>query len=88
MNDIVSTKDLASVLGISDRRIQQLTKESILPAETRGRYSLPQSIQKYISYQLTLERKKFKKHDLDINKVRLARENTEARIKEIELQKL
>ena len=88
MNEIITTKELASVLGITDRRVQQLTKGSILPCEKRGRYNLPQSIQKYITYQLSLERKKYKKHNLDINKVRLARENTEARIKEIELQKL
>lgn len=88
MNDIIKTKDLASALGISERRIQQLTKEDILPFEKRGYYSLRQSIQKYISYQLLLDRKKYKKNDTDINEARKRREFADAEIREMELQKL
>lgn len=47
---IVSTKEICEILGLSDRRIQQLAKEDILVRVSHGKYDLPGSIQNYINY--------------------------------------
>lgn len=46
----VSTKEICEILGLSDRRIQQLAKEEILVRVSHGKYDLPTSIQNYIEY--------------------------------------
>lgn len=46
----VSTKEICEILGLSERRIQQLAKEEILIRISHGKYDLPTSIQKYIDY--------------------------------------
>lgn len=47
----VSTSELATVLGLSVRRIQQMIQDGKLPTSRRGKLSLCQSVQKYISFQ-------------------------------------
>lgn len=47
----VSTSELATVLGLSVRRIQQMVQDGKLPTVRRGKLSLCQSVQKYISFQ-------------------------------------
>ncbi|MEN8702486.1 hypothetical protein [Bacillus infantis] len=49
---IVSTKKISEILGVTTRRIQQLTDEGALVRMARGQYDLPASIKKYIEYQI------------------------------------
>ena len=46
----VRTFELAAVLGLSDRRINQLAREGILPRTSRGQYPLADAVQAYIRY--------------------------------------
>ncbi len=43
-------KTIATLLLISDRRVQQLTKEGIIPKAERGKYHLAPTVQGYIRY--------------------------------------
>lgn len=43
------TKDMASFLGVTDRRLQQLVDEGIAVREARGKYSALETIGNYIS---------------------------------------
>lgn len=45
-----SVLKMASLLMLSDRRIQQLAKEGVLPKSARGKYELAPTVQAYISY--------------------------------------
>lgn len=46
---IVSTKELATILGVTDRRVRQLGNEGVIvPAEGKGRWELPASVQGYL----------------------------------------
>lgn len=46
----VSTTELAMVIGVTARRIQQLTQDGTLNTEKRGRYLLADNVQRYITY--------------------------------------
>ncbi len=47
---IVTTSDLAKILGLTDRRIRQLVQEGILTQVTRGNFRLPEVVQAYTKY--------------------------------------
>lgn len=46
----VTVHDLAQLLGIGPRRVQQLVREKIIARGTRGRYPLPESVRGYVRY--------------------------------------
>ena len=50
MDTIVTTSDLARVLGLSDRRIRQLHQEEVLKQVTRGNFRLTEAVQAYIKF--------------------------------------
>ena len=45
-----SVKDVAKLLNLSPRRVQQLAKEGIIPKTEGGRYELAPAVQGYIGY--------------------------------------
>ncbi len=47
----VSTSELACVLGITGRRIRQLSEDGQLEKQGQGRFNLADSVQRYISFQ-------------------------------------
>ena len=49
---IGTTAELAALVGVSTRRIQQLTAEGILPTAAKGRYLLSASVQAYLAHKL------------------------------------
>jgi len=51
LDTIVSTKELAIVLGLSTRRIQQLVQDGQFEAIKRGRFNLAKSVSRYIELQ-------------------------------------
>lgn len=61
----VSTTELARVLGLSARRVQQMAQDGTVPPATRGRFRLNDSVQRYIAFvtgnQLSEEEKKTEK---------------------------
>jgi hypothetical protein len=69
-NKIVNVKEIANILNITDRRIQQLVSENIIIKESRGSYDLIKSVQNYIAYLVKYEKtrqcqiKKLKKEKL------------------------
>lgn len=46
----ISTTELAAVLGISARRVQQLTQDGVLDTVSRGKFALSEAVQSYIRY--------------------------------------
>lgn len=49
-NTIVNSITLATILGITDRRVRQLVQEGIIDAKARGKYELVKTIQQYCNY--------------------------------------
>lgn len=48
----VSTAELSEILGVTPRRIQQLTNDKALVRVERGQFDLTRSIKKYIEYEV------------------------------------
>ena len=46
----VSSTELATVLGLSVRRIQQLAQDGTVPTVSKGKFLLADSVQRYIKY--------------------------------------
>jgi len=46
----ISTTELARVLGLSVRRIQQMAQDGTVPPATKGRFRLNDSVQRYITF--------------------------------------
>lgn len=55
INETVSVKVLANVLGITERWVQQLEKQGILEKVGRGRYNLAAAVQGYIAFKIESE---------------------------------
>lgn len=55
VNETVSVKVLANVLGITERWVQQLEKQGILEKVGRGRYNLAAAVQGYIAFKIESE---------------------------------
>jgi Phage DNA packaging protein, Nu1 subunit of terminase len=49
-NPTYPVSTIAKLLMISERRVQQLTKEGIIPKSERGRYELAPAVQGYIKF--------------------------------------
>lgn len=80
LDDSVGVEDLARVLNVTSRRIQQLAKEGVIPrsdGEIRGKYPLGASISAYI---VNLQRQVSGDDDgetLTLERARLAREQAD-----------
>ncbi len=51
----VSAKDLASVLGLTTRRLQQLAKQGVLAKTGHGKYELGRCVQAYVDWKTNSE---------------------------------
>jgi phage terminase Nu1 subunit (DNA packaging protein) len=49
-NPTYPAKTIAKLLLLTERRVQQLAKEGIIPKSARGRYELGPSVQGYVKY--------------------------------------
>lgn len=85
----VSTTELACVLGITGRRIRQLTEDGDLDKVERGRFNLCDSVQRYIEL---LSRREMSKNDATLEKAKKQAEVTlkasKARIAKMEADEL
>jgi phage terminase Nu1 subunit (DNA packaging protein) len=61
----ISTTELARVLGLSVRRIQQMAQDGTVPPAKKGRFRLNDSVQRYITFitgnQMTEDEQKMEK---------------------------
>lgn len=64
----VSTTELASVLGLTARRIQQMAQDGTITAEGRGRFRLAAATMQYIDFIKERQKKIVTEEDLEIEK--------------------
>ena len=57
----VSTADLAEILGVSARRIQQLAVAGVLRRQSHGEWVLPESVQAFVEHKVQSEIKRLSK---------------------------
>lgn len=76
-----TTAEIATILGISDRRVQQLTKQGVIKQQGRNEYNISEAVQKYISSIQGNTKKEFQEE-----RTKLTKANREKA--EIELQML
>lgn len=50
----VSTSELAAVLGLTVRRVQQLSQDGIIPTVSRGKFLLREAVARFIDYRTRL----------------------------------
>lgn len=85
----VSATELAKVLGLSARRVQQMAQDGTTPTCRRGRYRLADSVQRYIRF---LKSGSMDDEDRDLEKARMIAETaikeSKATIVKLEAQEL
>ena len=72
-NTEVSTTELASILGVTARRVQQMAQDGTIIAVKRGSFNLAESVQRYIAF--------LSSKDKDISQQDKAKQDAELRIK-------
>jgi len=72
-NTEVSTTELASILGVTARRVQQMAQYGTLIAVKRGSFNLADSVQRYINFLTSREK--------DISSQEKAKQDAEVSIK-------
>lgn len=86
---LVSVAELAAVLGLSSKRIYQLSQDGIIASTQRGKYPLADSVQKYIAY---LGRDAVTEDEVKLDKVKRTAEAqlkaSKAKIASLEAQEL
>lgn len=83
----VTQKELARILGISDRRIRQLGEEGFFTrSDDTKKYNLTRCVQEYIRYKVEAETGDTKSVDYD--KERAKHEKTKGEIAKLRLRKL
>lgn len=74
-----SSMDLARLLGITDRRVRQLTNEGVIKRRPEGDYDLTQSIQAYYEFKLMPD------EEVDYNIEKALHERAKRELAELEL---
>lgn len=78
---------IAKLLLITERRVQQLTKDGVIPKAERGRYELAPAVQGYIRYLQDRNLKVDGAEVIDFNAERARKLKAEADIAELEAAK-
>ena len=81
-----TAKQLADLLELTPRRVQQLAAEGVFPKMARGRYPLVECVRAYIGYWRERAEGRFTDNELD--EARLRREQLEVRKKMVEVAKV
>lgn len=69
----VSTSELAMVLGITARRVQQMTQDGTISTEKRGKFRLSDAVQQYIQF---LSKRGASEEDMKLDRSRRAADVT------------
>jgi phage terminase Nu1 subunit (DNA packaging protein) len=78
----ITVGEFAQLVGLSVRRIQQLSDEGIIPKDERGKYVISEAIPAFINHQRSMIEKK---GDVDYERARAQKMRAMAEIAEIEL---
>lgn len=85
-NPTVPVATIAGLLCITERRVQQLAKEGVIPKDERGQYSLVASVQGYIRYLQDDARAGKSNDEMYLHKTRSA--NAKATIAEMKARQM
>jgi phage terminase Nu1 subunit (DNA packaging protein) len=77
-------KTIATLLDLSERRVQQLSREGVIPKSERGRYELVPAVQGYVHY---LRDRNINPEVISLDVARQRKTAAEAELAEIELAK-
>ena len=78
------SSEIAQILGIGVRRLQQLTKEGIIPKISHGKYEIAAVVNAYLNWRLS-EQANAQKEDVDLRKERTLLTRAQRKKAEIEL---
>lgn len=78
---IVSTQELADLLSITARRVQDLENENIIEKIERNKWDAPQCIEKYINYKIAAATE-----NIGLTEARAKKEKADADLKELALK--
>lgn len=90
-DETIKIKELAEILGISERQIQRLVKENVIHKNDKGKYLFYKSVISYINYLRELEgtpqqlQEEKLKNEIDYLKTRDRKENIKIKILEADL---
>ena len=84
-NEGATATQVAELLELTPRRVQQLVAEGVFPRLHRGRYPLVACLRAYVRYWRERAEGRFTENDLDL--ARLAKEQLEVRRRQIEVAK-
>lgn len=83
----VNQKQLANILGITDRRVRQLREEGFFSfAESGKKYNLEKCVQEYIEYKIKTETDRGT--SIDVEKEKAEHESIKKNISKLKLRKL
>ena len=89
--ETIKIRELAEILGISERQIQRLTKDDVIKKNDKGKYLFYKSVRSYIDYLRELEstpqqlQEEKLKNEIDYLKTRDRKENIKIKILEADL---
>jgi transcriptional regulator, merR family len=90
-DETIKIRELAEILGISERQIQRLAKEGVIKKNDKGKYLFYQSVKDYIDYLRELEstpqqlQEEKLKNEIDYLKTRDRKEKIKIKILESDL---
>jgi transcriptional regulator, merR family len=90
-NETTKLKELAKVIGLSERHLQRLSQEGIIKKNDKGKYLLYESIRSYINYLKEIEstpqqlQEEKLKNEIEYLKTRDRKENIKIKILEADL---
>ena len=90
-DETIKIRELAEILGISERQIQRLTKDDVIKKNDKGKYLFYKSVRSYINYLRELEgtpqqlQEEKLKNEIDYLKTRDRKENIKIKILEGDL---
>ena len=90
-DETIKIRELAEILGISERQIQRLVKENVIHKNDKGKYLFYKSVRSYINYLRELEgtpqqlQEEKLKNEIDYLKTRDRKENIKIKILEGDL---
>lgn len=90
-DETVKLKELAKIIGLSERHLQRLAQEGVIKKNDKGKYLLYQSIQNYINYLKEIEntpqqlQEEKLKNEIEYLKTRDKKENIKIKILESDL---
>lgn len=90
-DETIKIRELAEILGISERQIQRLTKDGVIKKNDKGKYLFYKSVRSYIDYLRELEgtpqqlQEEKLKNEIDYLKTRDRKENIKIKILEADL---